>query len=142
MSEFKGIPIAHEPRPAGIGEPRLARSGEKYTTPQGYTAIKDGIKTVGVGPSTLRKPPWLRAPMASGAAFSAVKGIVREHRLSTVCRSEGRDQDRRRRAVHAAKTAVAAGAHGERRRILRRQRDRSRTPPEHRVQIGRTGSRP
>jgi lipoic acid synthetase len=85
MSEFKGIPIAQEPRPAGIGEPRLARSGEKYTTPQGYTAIKDGIKSTGVGASTLRKPPWLRAPMASGAAFSAVKGIVREHRLSTVC---------------------------------------------------------
>src|SRR5712671_261377 len=85
MSEFKGIPIAQEPRPAGIGEPRLVRSGEKYTTPQGYTAIKDGIKPQASGTSTLRKPPWLRAPMASGAAFSAVKGIVREHRLSTVC---------------------------------------------------------
>jgi lipoyl synthase len=85
MSDFKGIPIAHEPRPAGVGEPRLARSGEKYTTPQGYTAIKDGIKSVGTAASTPRKPPWLRAPMASGAAFSAVKGIVREHRLSTVC---------------------------------------------------------
>src|SRR5882762_6794726 len=85
MSEFKGIPIAQEPRPAGIGEPRLVRSGEKYTTPQGYTAIKDGIKSGASGAATLRKPPWLRAPMASGAAFSAVKGIVREHRLSTVC---------------------------------------------------------
>src|SRR5712671_5238225 len=85
MSEFKGIPIAQEPRPAGIGEPRLVRSGEKYTTPQGYTAIKDGIKPQASGSATLRKPPWLRAPMASGAAFSAVKGIVREHRLSTVC---------------------------------------------------------
>src|SRR6202795_1971485 len=85
MSEFKGIPIAQEPRPARIGELRLARSGEKYTTPQGYTAIKDGIKTAASGASTLRKPPWLRAPMASGAAFSAVKHIVREHRLSTVC---------------------------------------------------------
>src|SRR5712675_2944791 len=85
MSEFKGIPIAQEPRPAGIGEPRLARSGEKYTTPQGYTAIKDGIKAAASGSAALRKPPWLRAPMASGAAFSAVKGIVREHRLSTVC---------------------------------------------------------
>src|SRR5258708_30162002 len=84
MSEFKGIPIAQEPRPAGVGEPRLARSGEKYTTPQGYTAIKDGIKAAASGPATLRKPPWLRAPMASGAAFSAVKWIVREHRLSTV----------------------------------------------------------
>jgi len=85
MSEFKGIPIAQEPRPAGNGEPRLARSGEKYTTPQGHTAIKDGIKSGASGAATLRKPPWLRAPMAGGAAFSAVKDIVREHRLSTVC---------------------------------------------------------
>src|SRR6202166_4284393 len=85
MSEFKGIPIAQEPRPAGSAEPRLARSGEKYTTPQGYTAIKDGIKSAAAAASALRKPPWLRAPMASGAAFTAVKGIVREHRLSTVC---------------------------------------------------------
>ena len=77
MSEFKGIPIAHESRPA--------RSGEKYTTPQGFSAIKDGIKASASGAAMLRKPPWLRAPMASGAAFAKVAGIVREHRLSTVC---------------------------------------------------------
>jgi lipoic acid synthetase len=61
------------------------RSGEKYTTPQGFTAIKDGIKHAGVAPLTGRKPAWLKAPLASGAQFAAVKGIVREHRLSTVC---------------------------------------------------------
>ena len=77
MSAFKGIPIAQEPRPA--------RSGEKYTTPQGFTAIKDGIKQSAAGAAALRKPPWLRAPLASGAEFKAVKDIVREHRLSTVC---------------------------------------------------------
>jgi lipoic acid synthetase len=77
MSEFKGIPIAHQARPA--------RSGEKYTTPQGFTAIKDGIKQSASGVAPVRKPPWLRAPMASGAAFAAVKDIVREYRLSTVC---------------------------------------------------------
>jgi lipoyl synthase len=89
MSDFKGIPILQEQRPA--------RSGEKYTTPQGFTAIKDGIKHTASSPAlaaerlpaeravVLRKPPWLRAPMASGAEFAAVKGIVREHRLSTVC---------------------------------------------------------
>jgi lipoyl synthase len=87
MSDFKGIPIS---------QPRPARSGEKYTTPQGFTAIKDGIKHASSAPplsaqqlpappAGLRKPPWLRAPMASGAAFSAVKEIVRTHRLSTVC---------------------------------------------------------
>lgn len=77
MSEFKGIRIAQEPR--------AVRSGEKYTTPQGFTAIKDGIKQAAASANTLRKPPWLRAPLASGNEFSAVKGIVREHRLSTVC---------------------------------------------------------
>jgi lipoic acid synthetase len=76
------------------GEP--ARSGEKYRTPQGFTAIKDGIKaTVKPAPAGTRetgarelgprKPAWLRAPLASGVGFQAVKQIVREHRLSTVC---------------------------------------------------------
>jgi lipoic acid synthetase len=78
MSEFKGIPILEAERPA--------RSGEKYRTPQGFTAIKDGIKASVPAPSPAgRKPPWLRATLASGAEFAAVKQIVREHRLSTVC---------------------------------------------------------
>jgi lipoyl synthase len=61
------------------------RSGEKYTTAQGFTAIKDGIKQTHAAAENPRKPHWLRAPLASGAAFGAVKSIVREHRLSTVC---------------------------------------------------------
>jgi lipoic acid synthetase len=77
MSEFKGIPILPSPRPA--------RSGEKYTTPQGFTAIKDGIKQSHAGNAAPRKPAWLRVPLAMGAEFAAVKSIVREHRLSTVC---------------------------------------------------------
>ena len=77
MSEFKGIPIAEEGRPP--------KSGEKYTTQQGFTAIKDGIKGSSGPTAALRKPPWLRAPLAQGKEFAAVKGIVREHRLSTVC---------------------------------------------------------
>ena len=70
MADFKGIPI---------------QSGEKYTTSQGFTAIKDGVKPSQVAPTAQRKPAWLRARLASGAAFDAVKQIVREHRLSTVC---------------------------------------------------------
>jgi lipoyl synthase len=77
MSEFKGIPVVTPDRPA--------RSGEKYITPQGFTAIKDGVKQSHAAPTNQRKPPWLRAPMPAGADFSAVKNIVREHRLSTVC---------------------------------------------------------
>src|SRR5882757_10838931 len=77
MSEFKGIHITPDPRPA--------RSGEKYTTAQGFTAIKDGVKQSPAPGAAQRKPAWLRAPLGVGAAFGAVKQIVREHRLSTVC---------------------------------------------------------
>jgi lipoic acid synthetase len=89
MSEFKGIPILQGQRPA--------RSGDKYTTAQGFTAIKDGIKpqaaargaASGAAAPALRTaqrlPAWLRAPLAAGREFSAVREIVREHRLSTVC---------------------------------------------------------
>ncbi|MBS0394131.1 MAG: lipoyl synthase [Proteobacteria bacterium] len=75
MGEFKGIPLV------------AARSGEKYVTPQGFTAIRDGIKAAAAGEALVvgRKPPWLRAPMPSGARFDAVRGVVREHRLATVC---------------------------------------------------------
>src|SRR6202453_2842958 len=79
MADFKGIPI-HGAVPA-------ARSGEKYLTPQGFTAIKDGIKQSAASQPFVggKKPPWLRAPMAAGQHFDSVKQIVREHRLSTVC---------------------------------------------------------
>ncbi|MFO1467891.1 MAG: lipoyl synthase [Steroidobacteraceae bacterium] len=77
MPDLKHIPIVVE----------APRSGEKYLTPQGFAAIKDGIKRSSAG-STFepgRKPAWLRAPLAAGSGFESVRGIVREHRLSTVC---------------------------------------------------------
>jgi len=79
---------------------REVKSGQKYTTPQGFTAIKDGIKsgvpaaaepatpnqlTTQALPAPARKPSWLRARLGSGAGFNTVKQIVRDHRLSTVC---------------------------------------------------------
>jgi lipoic acid synthetase len=87
MSEFKGIPILQEQRPA--------RSGDKYTTVQGFTAIKDGVKlkapahgAAAAAAPVLRKPSWLRARLASGREFADVRKIVREHALSTVCEEE------------------------------------------------------
>jgi lipoic acid synthetase len=79
MSEFKGIPV--------IERPESVRSGDKYRTPQGFTAIKDGIKTAAAGAAFTvgGKPRWLRAPLASGAGFEGVRTIVKEHRLATVC---------------------------------------------------------
>ena len=79
MTTLKNIPV--------ITENRAPRSGEKYVTPQGFTAIKDGQKPRSAESPSARvgKPRWITAPLAAGAGFSAVKGIVREHRLATVC---------------------------------------------------------
>ncbi len=78
MSSLKNIPV--------VTETRAPRSGEKYVTAQGFTAIKDGQKSrAAEAPATGRKPAWIRAPLAAGAGFGAVKGIVHEHRLATVC---------------------------------------------------------
>jgi lipoyl synthase len=80
MADLKGIGTLAE----GDATPR---SGEKYVTPQGFTAIRDGIKAAaGAAAGVLpRKPPWLRARAPAGGGFESVRGIVREHRLATVC---------------------------------------------------------
>src|SRR5476649_1427722 len=79
MADIKKIPV--------VRELTHTRSGEKYVTPQGFTAIRDGIKArAGVDRSMLAgKPSWLRARAPAGAGFDTVKDIVREHRLATVC---------------------------------------------------------
>src|ERR1700722_8744864 len=80
MSNLKGIPV--------VEETARARSGEKYVTAQGFTAIRDGIKAQGgavVEAPLTRKPAWLKAKAPSGAGFQGVKSIVKEHRLATVC---------------------------------------------------------
>lgn len=65
------------------------KSGNKFRSEQGFTAIKDGIKASGEpAPAkavTERKPKWLRAKIPSGGRFETVKANVRERRLSTVC---------------------------------------------------------
>jgi lipoyl synthase len=63
------------------------RSGEKYVTPQGFTAIRDGIKARDdADPANTRgKPAWLKARAPMGEGYGTVRNIVREHRLATVC---------------------------------------------------------
>jgi len=80
VSQFKGIPIVPSSTPA-------IRSGDKYRTVQGFAAIKDGIKASSNASTFVpgRKPQWLRAPMPAGTGFDAVKAVVKEHRLATVC---------------------------------------------------------
>jgi lipoic acid synthetase len=79
VTQFKGIPVVLA---------AATRSGDKYRTPQGFSAIKDGIKassSTGAATAMARKPTWLRAPMPAGVGFNAVRDTVKEHRLATVC---------------------------------------------------------
>jgi lipoic acid synthetase len=83
VAELKGIPI--------VSDAARVRSGEKYRTPQGFTAIRDGLKARPPAPAAApagaarAKPAWLRAPAPTGARFHALRALVREHRLATVC---------------------------------------------------------
>jgi lipoic acid synthetase len=65
----------------------IVQTGSKYQTEQGFSAIKNGVKTRRDAPEIQYgdKPRWLRAKMPSGAGYSGVRQTVREHRLSTVC---------------------------------------------------------
>jgi lipoic acid synthetase len=73
VSEFRGIPIV--------------RSGSKYRTEQGFAAIKDGVKQRAErqAAEALAKPSWLKARIPAGVAYERLRGLVREHRLATVC---------------------------------------------------------
>ncbi|HEY6483249.1 MAG TPA: lipoyl synthase [Steroidobacteraceae bacterium] len=78
MATLKGIPI--------VALAASPRSGEKYLTPQGFTAIRDGLKAGAGAPAALpRKPAWLRAKAPAGRGFQGVRHIVRQHGLATVC---------------------------------------------------------
>ena len=65
----------------------VVRSGSKYQTDAGFSAIKNGQKQGRETTPLVRgdKPKWLRAQMPSGRGYSATRQIVLEHRLSTVC---------------------------------------------------------
>lgn len=87
MGKRIGIPVVVDPR----ADDR-PRSGEKYVTAQGFTAIRDGQKArredsgAALGRrAPAGKPRWLRAPLPAGAGYQRVQQIVREHRLATVC---------------------------------------------------------
>ena len=90
MSEFKGIAVVAD----GAGPAAAApRSGEKYQTAQGFSAVKDGIRPSGEARTNgaidraglSGKPRWLKAPLVAGDGYDFVKRTVREHRLATVC---------------------------------------------------------
>jgi lipoyl synthase len=85
MPDLKAIPVVVEPAAPFATQ---ARSGEKYVTAQGFTAIRDGQKARDLAspPATPGgKPRWLRAQPASGERYGFVRRTVHEHRLATVC---------------------------------------------------------
>lgn len=66
--------------------PIVVESGQKYTTEQGFVAVKDGIKcTDKPKDATLSKPKWLRIVNQISPEYQKVKKLVHEHRLATVC---------------------------------------------------------
>jgi lipoic acid synthetase len=88
MSTLKGIPVVSEVAAGGsAGVAQGVRSGQKYLTPQGFSAIKDGVKQHGAADrhGLSGKPSWLKARLAVGEGYDFVRRTVREHRLATVC---------------------------------------------------------
>jgi len=74
LSKLKSIPVT-------------VKSGEKVQKPQGFTAIRDGIKSKGGdNPAPLeRKPDWIRVRIPSGGKYAQVLSNVKANRLATVC---------------------------------------------------------
>ena len=65
----------------------MPAAGHKYRTPQGFSAIKDGIKVrhLEASPPKQPKPPWLRVRIGGDGNYAKVRRTVREHALATVC---------------------------------------------------------
>ena len=74
-------PVSAQPIPITV------KSGEKVLKPQGFTAIRDGIKNQrNAVPDPLgRKPEWLRVRLPSGGKYEQVRTNVKQNRLATVC---------------------------------------------------------
>ena len=62
-------------------------SGEKFVTPQGHKAIKNGIKRKESKSNhrSDKKPDWLKVRLPSGSRYHELKSNVRKNKLSTVC---------------------------------------------------------
>ncbi len=67
--------------------PIVVKSGNKFETEQGFSAIKNGIKErKGGHPEALgRKPGWLKVQLPTGGKYQTMKSNVRTNRLATVC---------------------------------------------------------
>ena len=69
-----------------VNKPTIS-SGEKFVTPQGHKAIKNGVKRASKSADHRpdKKPDWLKVRLPSGSKYQALKANVRKNKLSTVC---------------------------------------------------------
>lgn len=66
--------------------PIVVKSGEKYQTEQGFSAIKDGIKSCASQEFVRQpKPEWLKIKPATSEKYQQVKQRVHDLKLATVC---------------------------------------------------------
>ncbi len=81
MSKEKQIPIQVNT------DPKPIKSGIKFETQQGFSAIKNGVKKSNqFEPEPMgRKPTWLKVQLPTGGNYQAMKTNVRKNRLATVC---------------------------------------------------------
>lgn len=68
----------------GVDGPAVP-SGSKYETETGRRAVKNGQKPRADAPPSDRKPPWLRLKLEHSPRYGAVKALVKQHGLATVC---------------------------------------------------------
>ena len=62
------------------------KSGDKFETAQGFSAIKNGMKNKNSAALDVdRKPPWLRVGIGGGKRYQQVRETVNTHNLATVC---------------------------------------------------------
>jgi lipoic acid synthetase len=63
------------------------RPGEKFVSPQGTKAVKDGMRPSDLTglPDNAPKPDWLRVRAPAGAQYQKIRDIVKTHHLNTVC---------------------------------------------------------
>lgn len=69
-----------------IDIPVKIESGKKYQTKQGFSAVKDGIKSKRINAIHVAKPEWLKiSQKISTKDYLKVKSLTHNHNLSTVC---------------------------------------------------------
>jgi lipoyl synthase len=79
MQDDKNIPISIKDA--------IPKSGKKFETEQGFSAIKNGVKQHKHAEERVLggKPEWLKIKLPSGGKYQNMKANVRRNKLATVC---------------------------------------------------------